>query len=101
MPAVNAPQCVFDGDFTKHTWTLDIEEPGLLSVSSGCDVCDFGIMDNGSEDLWMKGSITGMVEFIPDCPNLGGWHGIERCDCGWSWAFTPHAIDMSHEGVLP
>ncbi len=75
----------------SHTWTLIIEE-GQLSLTSGCVYCDGAVFDT-PEIIFSDGRVLGRMECIPDHPDLGGWHGTEPCDCGWTWRFTPEYIE--------
>jgi len=77
---------------TGHRWNLAIEE-GKVTLWTGCEECDAAVIDPvGGDDVWMDQAIGGRMEFVPDCSNLGGWHGLRRCDCGWSWRFVPEQI---------
>lgn len=67
-----------------HTWSLSIEG-GELAFGSGCMDCD---QDVEIESLFLN-EIQGTVTFVPAHEGLGGWHGLNRCDCGWAWDFTP------------
>lgn len=76
-----------------HKWRLSVEE-GQASFTSGCDECDSAVLDPvGGDDVWLSGAILGRLKFVPDHPNLGGWHGLDRCDCGWIWEFIPEHIE--------
>jgi len=85
-----APVC--DVGWDGHQWILSVEE-GQVSLSSGCDICDcsFDVSD-ACELLFLKGGILGQLKVVPEHPNLGGWHGTTRCDCGWWYEFIPEVI---------
>lgn len=91
MRPIHGPPCGVTPQ--GHTWRLDIEA-GQVHLGSGCEECDEAVLGPmGVEDIFMD-DITGTIEFIPEHENLGGWHGMIRCDCGWCWQFTPNPKEI-------
>lgn len=93
-PVYDRPAC--PGPAT-HEWTLSIEE-GEVGLHSGCQECDVTVEQ---EYLCMDGSLKGRLVFTPEHPNLGGWHGLTRCDCGWWWTFEPSVLVASSSSENP
>lgn len=93
---VLGPPCGVGPD--GHTWHLSFNSyaggDGIgVSLTSGCEECDDAVLSaTGGEEVYMSGEISGSLHFEPDCSNLGGWHGLTRCDCGWQWRFDPEQI---------
>lgn len=82
-----------------HVWHLTIDE-GAMGLTSGCEECAEAILGPiGGEDVFMLGAIVGKLVFNPDHPNLGGWHGLTRCDCGWTWNFVSERIEPEATGT--
>jgi hypothetical protein len=84
------PECTVTPE--GHDWRLTVSE-GQIGLTSGCEQCDDIATMVGGEDIYMAGTITGKMVWEPDHPNLGGWHGFDRCDCGWQWRFEPERIE--------
>ncbi len=85
-----------------HVWHLTIEE-GQMSLTSGCAECDDAILGPcGGDDVYMGALLRGRMVFEPDHPNIGGWHGMDRCDCGWQWRFDPrYLLPLPSEEPMP
>lgn len=77
-----------------HQWRLTVTE-GTIGLTSGCKDCDDNVLAYGGDDIYMEQTLTGRMVWEPDHPNLGGWHGLERCDCGWQWRFDPESIEAA------
>ncbi len=77
--------CV-DG-WESHTWKLSIEAD-QIHLSTDCRLCTDGFWAFDHDDMGM-GPVDVSLEFVPECDNLGGWHGLTRCDCGWQYLLTP------------
>jgi hypothetical protein len=76
-----------------HDWRMTVTE-GHVGFGSGCDQCDDAVLGPiGNDALEMPTEVVGKIKFTPEHPNLGGWHGDMRCDCGYWWEFTPARIN--------
>lgn len=75
----------------QHSWVLEIES-GDIHVS--CDLCGTPYLVEYPEE-WASTKIPVTVTFESECGNLGGWHGIDRCDHGWWFVLDPVAQPSS------
>lgn len=79
-----------------HSWAFSVEEGQLTIQRKGDDEClgeqcveDLGMM--GFEDIHSREEYPVKFVFEPGCGNPGGWHGMNRCDCGYAWVMVPDA----------
>jgi len=82
------PDACPDG-WASHVWKVGIEEHQVTLFTDECAVCSRGITNGALDDCLEMSPIEATLEFGSDCGNLGGWHGTDRCDCGWWWVLTP------------
>lgn len=102
------PKCPKGGP-TSHRWVLESDGGFLLGLAPGEEcysfvdgegkhyrwLCEDIVTVNGYEDIGLA-PILMTMSFEAHCGNLGGWHGLSRCDCGWSWIIEPvHTHDYS------
>lgn len=71
-----------------HRWRYEnnYDHHGL-SVVDDCIACRYYGFPGDNDAVSID--IIGTLEFVPECDNLGGWHGVSRCDCGWQYLFHP------------
>lgn len=65
-------------------WTLVVEEGGA-SLLHSCGKPSWLY----PEDIWIEVPVT---LDVTTCDNPGGWHGMERCDCGPEVIIEPRTV---------
>lgn len=92
-PQQSVPTECPTGGWASHEWRLTIEE-GVVGLATDCTFCA-GSISPSDDFLYTNVTLVGRPVFEPDHPGLGGWHGLERCDCGGQIRFEVERMDPS------
>lgn len=92
--------CVCHVKVGDAVFGLSVEEGSICVNCVNCGCCPY----EDAIELNMDEPIRVRLKFVPECPNLGGWHMDGPCDCGWWWDIipeeTPKEIPMSLDYVM-